>query len=179
MKKVALLSIGLVSSLLLSSCATLSSDECLNANWKNIGFADAMKGYSIQLSDHSEACAKVKITPDKALYMQGYNEGAKQYCTYDNGLTVGTKGDSAPSTCNTPELSKRFYEGYQKGKKRYEEHRRVLDKEREIGNVERKINDIRNKKVTGSAQDIDLLYREKELLNKELALLKKSYDSLR
>ncbi|MGV6808707.1 MAG: DUF2799 domain-containing protein [bacterium] len=179
MKKIAIISLGLVSSVLLNACATLSSDECLNANWKNIGFADAMKGRSIQLGDHSEACAKVKVTPDKPLYMQGYNEGAKQFCTYDNGLTIGTKGDSAPATCNTPELSKRFYEGYRKGKKRYDEYKKVLDKEKEIAAVDNKINDIRTKKVQASAQELDFLYREKEVLNKELALLKQTYDSLK
>ena len=50
----------------LSGCASLSKSECLNANWEDIGVRDGANGQPEEyLIQHSTACAKVNVAPDR------------------------------------------------------------------------------------------------------------------
>jgi hypothetical protein len=104
--------------------------------------------------------------------MQGYNQGAKTYCTYDNGLKVGKDGLYVSNTCKRPGLEYDFMQGYQQGKKFYAKQQKINTKQQTIDSLNKKIDAIKNSKVKGSTQDIDLLYREKELANQQISLLK-------
>lgn len=51
--------------LLLSSCATLSKQECVVGDWQTIGYNDGVAGhYADRLASHTKACAKASVAPD-------------------------------------------------------------------------------------------------------------------
>jgi vacuolar-type H+-ATPase subunit I/STV1 len=149
----------------------MSPKECKVANWKIVGYQDASDGNSTQIADHNQACSKVNIKPNVKLYMQGYNQGAKVYCTYENGLKVGKNSRYISDTCKRPNLEKNFMKGYQEGQKFYEKQQKIDAKQEKINSLNEKIESIRDSKEKGSVQDIDLLYREKELARQQISLL--------
>ena len=54
----------------LGGCASLSKNECLNANWEDIGIRDGANGRPEEyLIQHSKACAKVGVTPDRGAWL--------------------------------------------------------------------------------------------------------------
>ena len=51
---------------LILSCASLSKNECLQADWFEIGRKDGVMGRPRALfQQHSDACSKHGITPDR------------------------------------------------------------------------------------------------------------------
>jgi vacuolar-type H+-ATPase subunit I/STV1 len=163
--------------ILVSSCTSMSPKECKVADWKVVGYQDALRGSNTQIADYNQSCAKVNIKPNVPLYMQGYNQGAKLFCTYDNGLKEGENGDYVSNTCKRPGLTYNFMQGYQQGYKLYEKQQRINDLQQKIDSLNEKIEAIRDSKVKRSTQDIDLLYREKELINQQIALSKSEFRS--
>ena len=111
----------LLVSCLLSACSTMSPKECQNANWRNIGYSDAMQGRHMWLQSRTEACAKVNIKLDRKAYIAGHKAGSNKFCTYENGVAFGRSGDEPRDICTTPEQSKRFYRGYEVGREIYKD----------------------------------------------------------
>jgi len=70
----------------MTGCASMSKQECLNANWKTIGYEDGSRGKpETSIQAHRKACAKINITPDLPQYQQGHREGARFYCKKHTG----------------------------------------------------------------------------------------------
>lgn len=112
--------IFLLSVVIILGCATLDQDECLNANWYNIGYEDGLRGYSMQrISRHRKACAQHQVVPEVETYSSGHRKGVPLFCTYDKGLSVGSKGNNYPSVCSI-ELFPKFNQGFRKGKYIYD-----------------------------------------------------------
>lgn len=85
---------------LLSSCATLSKQECLIADWQAIGYNDGVAGYqSERLASHTKACAKASVAPDYLAWERGRELGLKQYCTTNNAYNVGRRGRQLNNVC--------------------------------------------------------------------------------
>ena len=101
--------------LLLSSCSSMKPEECRNANWRDIGYNDAMQGRTVLLKNHTQACSKINLTPNKKAYLAGHQAGSKKFCTYKNGFIFGRRGNDTSNICITPELTKPFYGGYKDG----------------------------------------------------------------
>ncbi len=163
---------------LISSCSAMSPKECKVADWKTVGYQDALNGNDTQIADYNKSCAKVNIKPNTQLYMQGYNQGATVFCTYDNGLKTGKNDDYLSNVCKRPGLEYNFMQGYQKGQKIYAKQQEINTKQQTIDNLDQKINAIKNSTAKGSAQDIDLLYREKELAGQQISLLKSEISNI-
>ena len=67
---------------ILSGCATMSPEDCLQANWEDIGYQDAMESHSVSRSQaHREACGETGVDVDFELYRYGYSLGLPYYCT--------------------------------------------------------------------------------------------------
>jgi uncharacterized protein DUF2799 len=121
--------------LLVSACATLDKDECVNADWYAIGLEDGARGRAVErLGDHRRACAKHNVTPNADRYVAGRNEGLKSFCTYERGFAEGQAGHPYGAVCPAP-LAKGFIAGHQKGRELYELKRRLDEVEREIGRI--------------------------------------------
>ena len=106
----------------LHGCATLSEEECLYADWYQIGLEDGSLGKdSLTLAKHRKACAKAGITPDRAEYDRGHEQGLLRYCQYSTGLSLGERGSSMPLFC--PEKVRTEFElGYQHGVERHQQN---------------------------------------------------------
>ena len=100
----------------LSGCATLGKDECLNADWRTIGYEDGAHGYpASRIGSHREDCAKHGVTPDFNRYEQGRLEGLREYCTPQKGYGLGTSGRQYNYVCPR-DLESTFLKGYYQGK---------------------------------------------------------------
>ena len=83
----------------LGGCASLSKSECMNANWEDIGIRDGANGQPEEyLIQHSTACAKVNVVPDRGAWLHGREQGLERFCVphrayqlgeYGNGFDVG------------------------------------------------------------------------------------------
>jgi hypothetical protein len=84
----------------LAGCASLSKQECLNADWQIIGYEDGAGGQPPnRIGAHRKACADHGVVPVKADYDQGYYEGLRTYCTYNRGLEAGRYGHDENAVC--------------------------------------------------------------------------------
>jgi hypothetical protein len=102
---------------LLNSCASLSKDECLYADWQIIGYEDGAAGRGAsRLGEHRKACAGHAVVPDKVAYEGGYDEGLQTFCTYDRGLGQGRQGEAANAVCHA---SLDFIDGHESGVRAY------------------------------------------------------------
>eukprot|EP01036_Dinobryon_divergens_P010809 gene10809-14502_t len=102
-----------------SGCATLSKEECLVANWREIGFTDASQGYTqARVAEHRAACAEAKVTVNLEEYNKGFEQGLKNYCTVNTGFDLGSKGAAYPDQCNEKTYP-RVRVGYKEGQAVY------------------------------------------------------------
>lgn len=114
MKKILVILVS--SALLLSGCATLSKDECLTANWYQIGYEDGADGYpDTRIKDHREACAEHGVSPNFNDYQVGHGEGVIKFCTPSNGFYRGKRGYSYRDVCPA-DLEGDFLKAYNAGK---------------------------------------------------------------
>ncbi|BFM09738.1 DUF2799 domain-containing protein [Halioxenophilus aromaticivorans] len=110
---------------LITGCSSLSKQECLNADWYQIGLEDGSNGKARNnLARHRKACAKVNITPDLTAYERGHDEGLTRYCNYSNGLSVGNRGAAMPTFCPLGTRAQ-FELGYHDGLERYQQQKIV------------------------------------------------------
>jgi hypothetical protein len=108
--------IAILLSLMAGGCATLDKDECREADWNIIGLEDGASGYHLSyVGNHRKACAEYGVKPDLALYERGHANGLKQFCTADNGYSLGHAGRTYNNVC-PPALSGRFLAGYETGR---------------------------------------------------------------
>jgi hypothetical protein len=100
---------------LLSSCATMSEDQCLAGDWGGQGFRDGSNGLSMsRLDDHAKACAKHGVTPDEIPYRSAREDGLRLYCRPDRGFVEGREGNSYANVCPS-DLEAEFLPAYRDG----------------------------------------------------------------
>ena len=108
--------LGVLLALMAGGCATLDKSECREADWKIIGLEDGARGHPLSyIGNHRKACAEYGIKPDLALYERGHAIGLKQFCTADNGFSLGRAGRAYNNVC-PPALSGQFLAGYETGR---------------------------------------------------------------
>ncbi len=101
--------------LLLSGCATLSKQECLQSNWEIIGQNDGANGRPLNyLDQHRQACSEYRISPDAMAYERGRNRGLLNYCTESRGYSVGASAIEFDEVCPEPQRQE-FIKGYLRG----------------------------------------------------------------
>jgi len=126
----------------LSGCATMSQSECQVANWEIIGLEDAAAGRaSSYIGQHRSACADYGVSPDLNAYMRGYERGLAQYCTYENGLSLGSQGRGYAGICKGA-AANQFLNGYNKGKRDYEMRRQIASLKSEISRMHSRLRQI-------------------------------------
>ena len=83
-----------------SGCATMSKDECKQADWYLKGVDDATQGFAAErVVEHGKACARVKIVPNMKDYREGHAKGARLYCVPEKGYSEGRNGASYNGIC--------------------------------------------------------------------------------
>ncbi len=102
--------------LFLGGCTTMKKGDCENRKWKVQGYKDAMKGFpSSHYQNQKKACMKFNIRVNKDRYMEGFNKGIRDFCTYKNGYEFGLKGKRYDDSC-PKQLEDDFFKGYVAGK---------------------------------------------------------------
>ena len=102
--------------LLAGGCASMNESECVNADWRMIGFEDGSVGRTRgYIGEHRQACAKHDITPDLDSYNSGHAEGVRGFCVEANGFRFGRSGGTYSGICPY-ELEEEFLIGYRRGK---------------------------------------------------------------
>jgi hypothetical protein len=82
----------------LGGCASLSKNECLAANWEDIGVRDGANGRPEEyLIQHSTACAKVNVVPDRGAWLHGRERGLERFCVPHRAYQIGEHGGSFDS----------------------------------------------------------------------------------
>jgi hypothetical protein len=142
----------------------MSKEECLNANWNDVGLKDGIKGRDVsRLNGYVKSCAKTNITPDETAYTKGRNKGLKSFCTIQNGYAQGIKNKEYYGVC-VDHNEARFLEGRTLGLELYaaeasSEHaaKKVKDTNDEIAKIETEISnlesDIRQNKITSAEKN--------------------------
>ena len=116
----------------LAGCASLSKEECRQADWHMIGLEDGARGYPLtRISSHRKACADAGVTPDLARYRAGLEEGYRTYCTRANGYQVGIAGQEYQNVCEGPNAES-FSQAYQHGRDSYRLRQTAANLDRQI-----------------------------------------------
>jgi hypothetical protein len=77
----------------LGGCASLSKSECLSANWEDVGIRDGADGRPEEyLIQHSKACAKVNVVPDRGVWLHGREQGLERFCVSYRAYQIGENG---------------------------------------------------------------------------------------
>ncbi|GAB2916904.1 DUF2799 domain-containing protein [Rheinheimera gaetbuli] len=123
---------------LLSGCASMNKSECVNADWRTIGFEDGASGKAeTAISSYRQDCADHGVAPDLNAYRLGHREGAERFCTSRNGFVVGKRGTNYQDSCPAT-LEADFLRGYRDGKVLYDLQRElnqanaVVDKQQRL-----------------------------------------------
>jgi hypothetical protein len=111
--------------LALSGCATMSKEECKQADWYLKGVEDASQGYALdRVIEHGKACARANVVPDMKDYREGHVKGARLYCVPEKGYSEGRKGASYNGICPV-ETEPKFLRAYHDGQELYTIQRNI------------------------------------------------------
>lgn len=91
---------GVALAVALSGCASLSENECRTADWRGIGLQDGLQGKTLgELEEHRRACAEYTIAVSERPYLDGREEGLREFCRLDNAFRVGLNGQKYLGVC--------------------------------------------------------------------------------
>ncbi len=153
----------------LSGCASLDKYECLNADWRTLGYQDGARGKVADvIGNYRKDCAKHGVAPDLDAYTAGREEGLLEYCREANGFRIGYGGKIYQGVC-PQDLEYAFKVGYRDGRELYELNAAVRSAEREIKNRQTSLEELREELAAAEAELISdgvTTKRRAELLQK-------------
>lgn len=131
--------LGLILLALLCSCAPMDKNECLEANWYQLGRQDGVRAQPRSLfARRTEACREHGVVADREAYYRGREDGIRLYCTPDNGYRLGRKGGRYTYICPS-DLEQAFIARYNEGVQDYRFEQRVQRLEKQIADLEESI----------------------------------------
>ena len=103
----------------IAGCASMSKQDCENADWHTIGYNDGARGiYFSNLDTYRKRCSEYQIAPDANAYQAGWNQGIRIYCTSDNGYRAGVSGHAYQNICPA-DVAHGYRVGWQQGVQQY------------------------------------------------------------
>ena len=119
-------------SVLMVGCATLNEDECVTADWYEIGYSDGVKGQpDSYLEKHRKACAKHGVRANLDDWLAGREAGLQRYCTAQKGYEEGLNNRTYHGVCEG-RAADEFLRAYEQGQQLYQKRTLVSDLERDI-----------------------------------------------
>ena len=119
----------------------MTPDECLNADWRTVGYEDGVRGIGGDgIQRHRRACAKVDVVPDFDAYQRGREEGLRQFCRPAKGYALGRSGRAYQGVC-PDDLEPAFLDGYDDGLAIYRLEQDMFTVLREIRGIDAQIED--------------------------------------
>ncbi len=136
----------------LAGCASLSKDECMSANWEDIGIRDGANGRPEEyLIQHSTACAKVNVVPDRGAWTHGRERGLERYCVPQRMYSLGEYGGGFDAGVCRNFDQDRLVHAYERGRDVY----------RLSGELSALDSEIRDVRATLETKDIEQKERER------------------
>ena len=156
--------LSLATVLVLSGCASMSEKDCLTANWVDQGYRDGRQGYPLsRVEDHREACSKVGVVPEVALYRRGHGQGVLEYCTPRNAVSEGRDGRPYRNACPAA-LEGEFLAYHELGMRAYQAQQRLDSLNRESQRLQRTLNkeksESKRKRLRSQLRDLDRNLRD-------------------
>jgi len=116
----------------MSGCATLSENECVTADWYEIGYSDGVKGQpDSYMEKHRKACAKHGIRANLDDWLAGREAGLQRYCTPQKGYEEGLANRQYHGVCEG-RAANQFLRAYEQGQQLYQQRSLVSDLQRDI-----------------------------------------------
>lgn len=138
--------------LLLSGCAAMDRDECINADWYLIGFGDGSAGQQPQrIDEYRSACAEYAVVPQMEEYLAGHQRGVEVFCTAENGFAQGRAGSKLNPVCHG-ELKHRFLAGYNSGHELYRQAQQVGRLRKQLSEVNKAQQALQQEKSDAEAE---------------------------
>lgn len=148
--------------LLISACSTMNKNECLNADWRTIGYSDGSRGYKAgRIGDHRSACAEYGVRPSLNAYNTGREQGLGQYCTPTTGYNKGLSGHRYNGVCANHN-ERDFVEALNYGLAIYGEVRTLNKLKNEYRKQEKYIHQLKE----------ELLFKEEQIVRGRLSKVK-------
>lgn len=127
---------------LLSSCATMSPEECKAADWREVGQRDGLNGKPLShLHDRAEDCAKVGVAVNTQTYTLGRDLGLRSYCRLENAVPLGLTGGTYAGVC-PPEIDLVFQHRFQIARGVYDLRTEVKNLDSRTIDLERQLRDV-------------------------------------
>lgn len=143
--------LGLV--LIFTSCATLKKDDCLTADWYQIGYEDGTKGHpASRFAKHKKACAKYEVTPILDIYLDGRDEGLRQFCTPYNAYRLGIRGKSYQNQCAAISPAE-FIQAYNRGRDVYLFKQQISREKNRLKNLKSRL-ELVNAEIDSKEQEL-------------------------
>lgn len=173
-----------VVAILVGGCAVMGQQDCLNADWHDLGYQDGSAGHDRdRLQQRRQACSEHGISIDRNAYYDGYEAGLERFCTAANGYERGREGYRYDNVC-PPLLEGDFLAGYRQGHEVYqmqqhiaEQDRRLYEHASHINQLDRELNyslhQLRRNDLDSSARR--QLSRHAQLLQRRLRLMHLEY----
>jgi len=135
-----------LATLVMSGCASMSSEECALSDWSAVGYEDGSRGYTTErFSSRRKACAKHGVTADFRAYQEGRDEGLVEFCQPSRGYNLGVNGGTYNGVCDVA-LEEEFLDAYRVGNQLYglranvnSANSRIASRERELDRIEKEI----------------------------------------
>jgi len=125
--------------LIISGCASITAQDCLNADWRVAGYQDGAKGEKETRAEfYQQACSKFNVAVDTSSYSKGHADGILAYCLPSNGSQVGLKGKEYRGVCPT-ELEADFLPAYEHGKNIHRLKEELKTAKRELKKSKKKL----------------------------------------
>lgn len=119
---------------MLAGCASLSPEQCRQADWRQIGYADGVKGLpGSQINEHASACAPVGVRPNLDAYLQGRQQGLLSYCQPENGFQAGRRGENNGAADCPAHLKYGFLQQYDFGRQIHALESEVSSRRSDLG----------------------------------------------
>lgn len=147
----------------LSACQTLNEAECETSNWRDLGQKNGRQGKTSSfIAQHEKACERYGIPVDGTAWRAGWEVGIREYCTPQNGLRVGRKGNSYAQSCPA-ELEAGFLRSYTAGKRVYDAKSKRDRLQRDVDSLAREVADASDEAERARLQS-DLIVKQNDLI---------------
>lgn len=104
--------------LVLAGCGDSKEEKaaaCRATDWWAVGYEDGVSGqFADRFKVHRQACAKYGVTANITLYLEGRDEGLREYCRPQNGYTLGVNGYKRNNVC-PPDMEPDFVDAHEEG----------------------------------------------------------------
>lgn len=159
----------------LPGCASMTKEQCLEAgttSWERIGRIDGSDGWDPEqrLAMHHEACQEVRVQPDRATYMRGWNTGILEYCTPDRAYSIGLGGSTGNSRLCPPEVRDVFDDNVDLGLRISTLRNQIAGLDSEINDYEKRLRDKKLDYETRRSLHAKIRNRDEELTHLRILL---------